>query len=168
MVMTTLYRGSVGGEVPVGPRARERGNRSHDHAGRVAAPQEIVAQTRRRALAGCAEQGGQPAAAGLEAALGLGDLDEGGLDGQTCHGARDGLRVQLPGLARRARAAASRRHQPFLKMPGRVTEGAPTNPAFEESQVISPVEKMPLTLRSKSSGLVAASRAVSYVTSSSR
>src|SRR5882724_5204579 len=36
------------------------------------------------------------------------------------------------------------------------------------SQVISPVEKMPLILRSKSSGFVAASRAVSYVTSSSR
>src|SRR5712692_1526239 len=246
MAMTPLYRGSVGGGVPVGPRARERGNRSHDHAGRVSAPQEIVAQSRSRALTGRAEKGGKPAAAGLEAALGLGDLDEGGLDGQTRHGARDallaqllaeaaaadlpttgsrlrpeareglvvdvaaglqlvhhgagdlrrrsptpeppaqlarapglhgqklegrqlgGLRVQLPGLSRRARAAASRRHQPFLKMPGRVTEGAPTNPAFEESQVISPVEKMPLTLRSKSSGLVAASRAVSYVTSSSR
>src|SRR5437879_5362944 len=246
MVMTTVCRGSVGGGVAVGRRARERGTRSHDHAGRVSAPQEIVAQTRRRALAGRAEQGGQAAAAGLEAALGLGDLDEGGLDGQTRHGARDallaqllaeaatadlpaagarfrpeaceglvvdvaaglqlvhhgtgdlrrraptpeppaqlarapglhgqklegrqlgGLRVQLPRLSRRARASAARRHQPFLKTPGRVTEGAPTNPALEESQVISPVEKMPLTLRSKSSGLVAASRAVSYVTSSSR
>src|SRR5437870_12405039 len=95
MVMTTLYRGSVGGGVPVGPRARKRGNRSHDHAGWVTAPQEIVAQTRRRALAGRAEEGGQPAAAGLEAALGLGDLDEGGLDGQTRHGARDALLAQL-------------------------------------------------------------------------
>src|SRR4030095_3414652 len=36
------------------------------------------------------------------------------------------------------------------------------------SHVISPVEKMPFTLRSKSSALVAASRAVSYVMSSSR
>jgi len=36
------------------------------------------------------------------------------------------------------------------------------------SHVISPVEKMPFTFRSKSSGFVAASRAVSYVTSSSR
>jgi len=70
------------------------------------------------------------------------------------------LRVQLPGSEARARggrAAASA----LLEDAGRVTEGAPTNPAFEESQVISPVEKMPLTLRSKSSGLVAASRAVS-------
>src|SRR5437879_2081605 len=141
MVMTTLYRGSVGGGVPVGPRARERGNRSHDHAGRVAASQERAAQLPRAP----------------------------GLHGQKVEGRQlGGLRVQLPGLSRRARAAASRRHQPFLKMPGRVTEGAPTNPALEESQVISPVEKMPLTLRSKSSGLVAASRAVSYVTSSSR
>src|SRR2546426_12776709 len=103
MVMATLYRGSVGGGVPVGPRARERGNRSHDHAGRIAAPQEIIAQTRRRALAGCAEQGGQPAAAGLEAALGLGDLDGGGLDGQTRPGARDALLAQLPAAASAAR-----------------------------------------------------------------
>ena len=39
---------------------------------------------------------------------------------------------------------------------------------FSPSNVSSPVEKMPRTLRSKSSGLVAASRAVSYDTTLSR
>ncbi len=39
---------------------------------------------------------------------------------------------------------------------------------FSTSNVSSPVEKMPRTLRSKSSGLVAASRAVSYDTTLSR
>src|SRR5712691_9725363 len=39
---------------------------------------------------------------------------------------------------------------------------------FSPSYVSSPVEKMPRTLRSKSSGLVAASRAVSYETTLSR
>src|SRR5262249_1793015 len=95
MVMPTLYRGSVGGGGPVGPDARERGHRPHDHAGRVPAAQEIVAQARGRAVARGAEERGQTATAGLETTLGLGDLHEGPLDGLPPHRARNAFPPQL-------------------------------------------------------------------------
>src|SRR6266852_7775217 len=95
MAMTPLYRGSVGLAVPVGPRSREGRNRSHDDTHRIAPSEEVVAKARRGALAGGAQQGGKPAAAGLETALGLGHLEEGGLDGGARHGVRDALLGQL-------------------------------------------------------------------------
>src|SRR5438477_611662 len=78
MAIASLYRGSVGRCVPVGTHARERRERAHHKRRRVAAAHEVIAESRGCSLGPRPQQSRQPAAPGLEAALGLGRLLEGG------------------------------------------------------------------------------------------
>src|SRR5262252_10448393 len=81
MVMRSLYRASGGLVGPVGARPGERGHGAHHHRRRVAAAQEVIAQAHGSAFTSAPKNRGQTPAAGVEAALGLGRLGEGGGDG---------------------------------------------------------------------------------------
>ena len=115
MVMWPLYRGSGSLVGPVGARPRERGHRPHHLGRRVATAQEIVAETRSGPPAVPAQEGGQAAAASLQAPLRLGRLLEGGGHGGRGQVARNALlrsswrRRRLPMRRPRARDSAQKR-----------------------------------------------------------
>src|SRR3990172_2873878 len=105
MVMASLYRGSVGWCVPVGPRPRERRDRPHNLRQGVSAAHEVVAQSGRRPWEAGPQQGRQPATTGLETALGLRRLLEGGGDRRGGHVAGNALLEELPAETAAADAA---------------------------------------------------------------
>src|SRR6185295_18041478 len=109
------------------------------------------------------EPAGQLAAAPGLAGQKIEGRQSGGLRVQRRCGRRRGYPAFLPKGLRAAGAGAAGAMPGWA---GAAVDAVVLPPGC--SQVISPVEKMPLILRSKSSGFVAASRAVSYVTSSSR